>query len=122
MKKNDLVAVYGTLMSGFGNHRILSNSNFLGNDTINGFNMHDIGWFPGIIKGEDKISAEIYQIDSEETVQQLDYLEGYPNLYTREQVDTQYGKAWIYIYNNKLDDKKRVTRGDWREYTSRTKD
>ena len=61
--------------------------------------MVDLGWFPGVLhRGDTSVQGEVYEID-EELLSDLDRIEGYPSLYTREEIDTPYGKAWIYIYN-----------------------
>lgn len=43
----------------------------------------------------------------------LDQLEEYPELYTRELVETKYGAAWIYLYNPSAADLPQISHGDW---------
>ena len=69
------VAVYGSLRQGFGNHRILGDSKLLGNEWIPGFEMFQLGSYPGIRKGESSILTEVYEV-SGETLERLDTLEG----------------------------------------------
>ena len=120
MFKPQLVAVYGSLLKGLSNHRVLADSVLLGNDTVHGFIMYDLGAFPAILKGEGVIDAEIYEVVNSQIMQGLDHLEGHPNFYKRELAKTSYGDAWIYVlnieYRRPLDDKTIVENGSWREY------
>lgn len=110
------VAVYGTLRAGEGNHRLMSDAKFLGDDETKGI-MHSLGGFPAVdIDGEGKIKIEVYVVD-ENTFRRLDGLEGYPHFYNRSEVDTQFGKAWMYhIDAAQLAGRPVITSGDWKEY------
>ena len=99
-----LVAVYGTLKKGFGNHIIIEHCEYIGSDLLEGFDLYDLGPFPGVYVGDNKVFVEIYQVDSEYTKRALDRLEGYPDLYTKDVVQTHFGSATIYIYNQRLRD------------------
>lgn len=111
------VCVYGTLRRGRGNSFLLSNSKFLGEfKTEPVYNMYDMGC-PFITHAEDgmPIITEVYEVD-DYTSWHLDSLEGYPYFYNREQIDTPYGKAWIYFIDNDLtpDMQERLVKsGDW---------
>ncbi len=99
--KINKVFVYGTLKKGYHNHiRLLSTSTFLGDFlTSPKYNMISLGGFPGVLKyGKTSILGEVYEVD-DGTFYQLDCLEGYPRMYTRDKIKTTYGKAWMYIYN-----------------------
>lgn len=93
-----LVAVYGSLKQGFGNHRLLEGSKLLGHtETRPEWTMYNLGAFPALMKGGNtQIFIEVYEV-SDETFEDLDCLEGYPKFYTREVIDTKYGDAWIYF-------------------------
>jgi len=93
------IAVYGSLKRQYHNHALLAQSCFKGNDILEGWDMADLGAFPGVFKGEGSIHVEVYEV-TEEEMQSLDRLEGYPTFYNRTQVDTEYGKAWLYYLNN----------------------
>lgn len=97
-----LVAVYGSLKKGFYNHGLIKPYKYLGTDRIVGFDMYNLGAFPGIKPGEGSISIEVYDVDNQEGLDALDRLEGYPQLYDKQIVDTKYGKAIIYVYNMEL--------------------
>tara|TARA_R110000751_G_scaffold10671_6_gene38666 strand:+ start:2846 stop:3217 length:372 start_codon:yes stop_codon:yes gene_type:complete len=77
--------VYGSLKKGFGNHRVLENSQYVGvSETGYSYEMVDLGYFPGVIKNEvAPIFGEIYLVD-EDTMQALDRLEGNGSFYNRQ--------------------------------------
>jgi gamma-glutamylcyclotransferase (GGCT)/AIG2-like uncharacterized protein YtfP len=113
-----LICVYGTLRRGHGNHRILENSEFLGEfRTENGYTMISLGGFPGLLlDGKDSIVCEVFKVDNKSTAQRLDMLEGYPNFYNRTQIDTPWGKAWVYYLEHneyKLSRYPIIEEGDW---------
>ena len=95
------VAVYGTLKRGFGNHVLISRdktARFDGNGVLAGYTMVSMGGFPAVaeVAGAGMIACEIWDVSCD-TIPSLDALEGHPNWYTRVQVDTAYGVAWIYL-------------------------
>ncbi len=130
LDKPVLVAVYGSLLTGLGNHRVITHpeTNLLGEDVINnhnvnnvdaGFSMYSLGSFPAVTLGGDTpIKIEVYEVNTSEQMRDLDRLEGYPSFYNRTLVDTKYGLAWIYYIEHSgsyvhRDDSK-VESGDWR--------
>lgn len=95
---NQLVAVYGTLKSGYGNHVLLSRSIHLGDDLLRDISV--TSGFPFAVKREGgQIFVEVYQVDNR-TLARLDALEGHPNFYRRELVSTVYGEAWLYFLSD----------------------
>lgn len=122
--KNYLVAVYGTLRHGFGNHRLLKNkfSEFLGTErAMFPFRMVSLGGFPGLIptKEEHQITIEVYRITSDEVEQNLDDLEGYPHFYDKAKINTTWGEADVYIlHENKYGNRPDVESGDWVKFTT----
>ncbi len=102
------VFVYGSLMQGFGNHRLLAKSLDLGFAVTvdHDYAMLDLGAFPGVIEGDAElcnaaICGEVYFVD-EPTLARLDRLEGHPTYYRRELRPINQGGerriAWIYLY------------------------
>ena len=81
------IMVYGSLKRGFGNHRLLETSKFMGNATTEpSFVMISLGGFPGIVRGgETPISGEIFEV-SDEVLARLDRLEGHPTWYERQDI------------------------------------
>lgn len=109
------VFVYGTLKKGFGNHRLLENAKYVGEaETVFPvYTMFDIGSFPGVVQGgETMIKGEVYDVNDEEFAN-LDRLEGYPSMYTREEIDTTKGKAWMYLWNYDTNNLGILTTGEW---------
>lgn len=114
-------AVYGTLRKGYGNHRRLENKKgvkYIETKEIEGFDMYAVASFPGIIRGNGKIIAEIYEIDNPEVEESLDFLEGYTegdesSLYVKEK--TKEGEL-IYIWNREIrPGVKRIINGDFKK-------
>ena len=114
--ENSLVAVYGSLRKGKGNHRILDNdrTEYLGTTRVSGFDMYNMGSFPFITDGGGEITVEVYRVTDSTTAYRLDALEGYPSFYNRKQVQTEYGLAWIYFINDfDVSRYQPVPDGDW---------
>jgi len=93
------IFVYGTLKYDGYNHYILqeNNAKFIGIDSIVGYDMFDLGYYPGITNGKGTVVGEVYEIPD---LFDLDQLEGYPSLYNRHEIQTIYGKVWVYTIND----------------------
>jgi gamma-glutamylcyclotransferase (GGCT)/AIG2-like uncharacterized protein YtfP len=69
---------------------------------------------------------EVYEVD-EYTFEAVNRLEGYhgeghkSNHYNRKEIDTPYGKAFVYIYNYPVADLHLVEGGDWTKYKKTSK-
>ena len=88
MKK---VFVYGTLKQGFGNHSLLAESKFLGQDTLEDHTLILPTAFPYMIEWRGgEVNGEVYEID-EQTSLSLDALEGYPSHYQKKTITTKTG-------------------------------
>jgi len=120
------VFVYGSLLKGMGNSRLLKDAKLLGRTKITGFTMLDLGWFPGIVVNNDTktpVYGEVYEVD-DETFTRLDHLEGYnpsnpeSGLYNKTIVSTDFGDATVYVYNNRryIGIDHIVYTGDWRSH------
>jgi|TARA_B110000444_G_C18845708_1_gene601841 gamma-glutamylcyclotransferase (GGCT)/AIG2-like uncharacterized protein YtfP len=101
---NNKVFVYGTLKSG-GEIRGLSGltdpnkAQIVGiaTTTYPDYDMLDLGSFPGVVmNGTKKIKGEVWEVD-DETMEQLDAIEGYPDFYNRIPTETTQGKAHMYF-------------------------
>lgn len=102
------VFVYGTLLSGEGNHSLLRGARLLGQDeTHEGYMMYHLGGFPGVVpsEGNETVKGEVYEINPA-ILERLDGLEGVNHhapelgLYRRETITTQKGhEVFIYIFN-----------------------
>src|SRR3990167_456546 len=92
-----LLFVYGTLKSGQGNHFIMKPATFCGKDSING-TMYDLGNYPAICPGKDKIHGELWKI-STDVRKRIDHMEGHPYLFVRKLTHTHSDKfAWVYWF------------------------
>lgn len=98
MNTQHLLAVYGTLRKGYGNHRLLNGARFIRDQWLAGFIMCGTSIpfvFSSRLPGQE-IKIEIYEVD-QKTLERIDRLEGHPNWYRREMVETDVGRAWIYL-------------------------
>lgn len=116
MEQEFLVAVYGSLRQGMGNHRLLEHGEAtkLSTEHISGFLMYSMGGFPYIRPAttEDLIVVEVYKVDAS-TMRSLDRLEGYPSFYDRKLVPTSKGEAWVYFIDEEPRGREPVVSGDW---------
>lgn len=101
----DMVAVYGTLKRGRGNHRYLDGCQFLdGGLTVDCLPMVDHGIpyvydEPGV---GGRIVVEVYRVDDISSWQGLDALEGHPEHYARKMVSVELDSGevvtcWLYF-------------------------
>ena len=123
------IAVYGSLLSGLGNHGILARglannqAALLGEDTISiPYGMISYGGFPALVPSSSKqdIKIEVYEVD-DEVYQRVERLEGYPHFYQKYKVTTKYGEAEIYVINNEAPFEAqpyniKVDDGNWRNW------
>ncbi len=108
-----LVFVYGTLRQGESNHHFLAGAQLLGmHETQPEYALYDLGAYPAVIQGHNTILGEIYLID-DDTLQALDKLEDVPIEYRRELIDTPFGQAWIYLYQDITQLDTLISTGDW---------
>jgi len=135
--KKHLVFVYGTLMRGFGNHRLLLTSKFIGEHvTANRYKMVSLGSCPAVCKATRRyidqlpsevveerslyrpVAGELYEVDDEALVN-LDALESNGSFYERELVPLQgYDKeVWMYILCYDSERYPRVTFNEDRHYS-----
>jgi len=122
MKPANLVFCYGTLKQGHGNHNhFLQNSLYCGSHTTGrNHSMVNLGAYPGVIYGEGNtaIKGEVYGV-SDRVLDRLDGLEGYPEFYSRQEIVTPYGKAFMYTLSDNFlkrlskDQRPLVDTGEW---------
>lgn len=84
----NFVFVYGSLKEGYWNHSVLQDSGFITTaTTCKKFNFHTCG-FPymheyGAVEERMKVHGELYEVTSDEVMEDLDSLEGHPYHYQR---------------------------------------
>ena len=112
---DQLVFVYGTLKRGERNHGWLSEARFVGEASLDGVTLHDLGPFPMLVTGEGCCHGELYAVDAE-GLRRLDALEGYPRLYDRQRMALVDGRrAWVYLGRpQQVRHSPRLTEGRWR--------
>lgn len=117
--------VYGTLMSGFGNNRLLENAKLIGNaETANKYIMKGAG-IPYVFKDieNSNIKGELYLVDKKD-IYSLDRLEGDPEWYCREEVEVICGdekyNAWLYFMTSKYNNNNLniIANADYRTFKS----
>jgi gamma-glutamylcyclotransferase (GGCT)/AIG2-like uncharacterized protein YtfP len=118
------VFVYGSLMNGFGNNRLLSDSEWIDDATFTTFShgLISLGAFPALAMcddGEERvIHGEVYEVD-EGTLRNLDQLEGHPTFYERREIELDDGEIVFTYFLN--DDRSHQTEefiesGSWRRF------
>jgi len=96
--------VYGTLMStNRSNRTYLDDAEYLGKFTLDGYELYDLGSYPGIVEGNDKVKGELYAV-SIDKLDDIDRYEGEGFLYTRKMVQilgegNEKLNAYTYVYN-----------------------
>lgn len=95
-----LMFVYGTLKKGFSNHYFLDDAKFIDYAiTCEKYQMYPcIGnGYPFVIKSENisQIEGEVYEITSKKTLENIDMLEDYPDLYLKELIKVK-------LFNEKI--------------------
>lgn len=118
-----LVFVYGSLMRGMHNHRILIRSEFVTEaKTRPAFRLVDMGAFPGMVIGDEPVKGEIFRVPLD-VLDSLDMLEGHPHFYKRQEivVESSGGElvAWAYVLPHSSLSRHRgglITGGDWRAH------
>jgi gamma-glutamylaminecyclotransferase len=101
--RKHLVFVYGTLLSGLGNHHIIEPGHFIADgETVERFRM-TAGGIPFVSRVDPvcRVKGELY-IVNDETLADLDRLEGHPRFYCRELVEVEgpggaIFTAWCYL-------------------------
>ncbi len=114
-----LVAVYGTLRRGHANAHWLADALYLGTDVSHAIVLYDLGAYPGAKwAASDGIEIEVYRIDTR-TLHALDQLEEFDpadparSLYVRGQLQTAFGRAWVYLYQGVVVGHRPIREGRW---------
>lgn len=133
--KEEYVLVYGTLKQGYSNFSALELDDkleYIAELTILG-ELYDLGSYPGMIEGEDKVHAQLFRVRDMKVLQLLDTLEEWqhdqsqslyrracarvrpeqflsPNPPIRQNID-----AWVYYYNQPISGYTKVSNSNWVE-------
>jgi gamma-glutamylcyclotransferase (GGCT)/AIG2-like uncharacterized protein YtfP len=116
------VFVYGTLRTGHGNWRgILAPYVGINATTKPEYTMRSWGGFPAVYdNGEHSITGELFYVE-DDTLEQLDRLEGHPNWYKREEIEVtdnegQVVVAWMYVMPKSKTQGEIVENGNWNDH------
>jgi gamma-glutamylcyclotransferase (GGCT)/AIG2-like uncharacterized protein YtfP len=125
------IGVYGSLLTGLGNHGLLSrqmeagNARLVGEDRIKGFDLYAVSSYPGIKRSENpekEVKVEVYEVN-DAALANVRALEGYnPHsssnfFYDEVQTPTEdHGEISVYLYMPRVREEALVENGDWREY------
>ena len=111
------IVVYGLLRRGQSMAPLLrGRAAFLGRASIEGFEMVDLGSYPGVVPGSGAIVGEVYEFEGRRLLDQLDRAEGVfedPPLYRRVEVEALGAPAWLYVYARDASGLRRIGSGDW---------
>lgn len=110
--------VYGTLKKGHSNHKLLKRSTYIGEATIEGYCIYDLGFYPGIkVEEGSQVAGELYEI-TDQVLKDLDRLEGEGYLYKREMTEARLMngeriETAVYVYNQSVKGKRKLSK-TWR--------
>ena len=124
---SEALFVYGLLRYGFTMHRdYLSLARLLGVGYVEGFDVYDLGGYPGARMGRGRVWGEVYLVD-EDQLRRLDSVEtGYrrvkvnvilvpmPDMGGGPSVD-----AWMYLWEGPVDHTKAIVSGDYSLHMNR---
>ncbi len=109
----ETIFTYGTLKRGERWHKHkLEEAEFIGEGTLEGYDMYLKYNYPAIIEGSGTVQGELFKVES---LDAIDSLEGYHEdgreescMYLRRKKEIQVGdqtiEAWVYIYNRSIED------------------
>lgn len=119
IQRTPLVAVYGTLKRGLCNHQWLTDADFLGMDSLTTIILYDLGPYPAAKAASSRgIEVEVFRVTAG-VLRDLDRLEDHrvrtPTRGDYERVihDTDFGPAWVYLYNHSVADLPAIRGGGW---------
>lgn len=127
MSRSDctLVFVYGSLLRGESNHRVLGGARLVAHAiTAPRYTLIDLGAFPAMLdRGNTPIRGEVYRCDAE-TLARLDRLEGHPRFYERRDLVLVRGpsNAQGYFLVGERPHAAAIRLGDWRAYRQQRDD
>ena len=123
------IGVYGTLRMGYQNHwNTMKGSKYIGiGETAEEHRMFSAGTVPILVQGPGKhglgkkVVVELHDVPMSTLLENIDILEGHPEVYRREPADiiTEKGElvsAFVYFYVREVNEKKMgVTFADWKK-------
>ncbi len=136
---NDLLFVYGTLLSGLSNHHHMQGARCLGPASVQGA-LFDLGEYPAMVmtgaRAEplETVMGELYQIEAShwqrlDTLEEVDPESIENSMYLRVTSEVtwlastmpQTLRAQVYVYNWSLEGRPRIENGDFRRHIANKK-
>jgi gamma-glutamylcyclotransferase (GGCT)/AIG2-like uncharacterized protein YtfP len=126
---DELVAFYGTLMSGSPPRPqrpdLTAHLRLLSDCLIPGA-LIDLGPYPALLEGDGVVRGELWRTTSAGALAVLDSWEGYDSSdepaseYMRRRISLVEPKvcAWVYLWNHPADGASAIANGDWRAHVS----
>ncbi|WP_141619454.1 gamma-glutamylcyclotransferase [Myxococcus sp. AB036A] len=118
------VFVYGTLLSGEPNHRLLRGARLIGPArTQPRFTLYDYGPFPALAsRGKHAVEGEVYEVDAL-MLAALDRLESHPRFYRRTPITLDdVGRVEAYLFpRERLAGRPIIESGCWRRHLKERK-
>lgn len=106
------IFVYGSLRRKQGNSHWMTNAQWVGEYEVAGYQLYDLGYYPGAVTGTGKVFGEVYRIDAA-TLGEIDALRLADNEYKRILIQTPFGSAWMYIYQRPVAHLPLIASGNW---------
>ena len=139
LAENDLLFVYGTLLSGLSNHHHMQGALCLGPASVQGA-LFDLGEYPAmLVSGAratplETVLGELYQIEAShwqrlDTLEEVDPESVENSMYLRVTSEVtwlasetpQKLRAQVYVYNWSLEGRPRIENGDFRRHIANKK-
>ena len=107
-KDKTFLFVYGTLMKNYRQGQTyLDGQEFMGESTLEGYSLYDLGSYPGIIEDQEgKVKGELYSVSTDK-FPEMDIYEKEGTIYKRELVKVfnenhELLEAYTYVYNQPI--------------------
>ena len=118
------LAVYGTLRLKNRANEFLKGATFSGETRVPGFDMYNLGGFPGVIPNPDNkegVVCEIFENVDADTLRHLDVYEGYyptsnrNSNFVRKEIEVEGKPTELYVFNHTVDRSwyNPIPSGDW---------
>lgn len=114
----NLLFVYGTLRGSQSRSGVLKGCEYIGEHTLKGYGLYDLGSFPAIRKenSDNLVHGEVYRVIDPEVWATVDAIEGHPNFYKRTlvQLNDEYRTpCWAYVFYKQAGT--HIKSGNWLE-------
>ncbi len=122
-QEKQYIVFYGSLMEKYGKQDALGirgKIQSIGQCELPGI-LYDLGEYPGLIQGVGIVYGELFELTDVGVLKQLDQFEHFfpedckNSMYIRTDIRLLKPdiKAWVYIYNQNISDKSKISSGNW---------